>query len=132
MSDTYVVKSPPDIIYCLQKITFTAIFPEFFIGIRRTLTAKKTNDELEFTTTLVLRYKSEIFELKIEKDITRVTYITQMNVQNNPIIESMVQTHIAKRFHALLMLETGYFNCLMEDEDREKVLVVDKSIIILK
>ena len=82
---------------------------------------------------LVLRYKSEIFELKIlEKDTTRVTYITQTNVQNNPVIESMVQTHIAKRFHALLMLETGYFNCLMEDEDREKVLVVDKSIIILK
>jgi len=30
---------------------FTAIFPELFIGIRRTLTANKTNDELEFTTT---------------------------------------------------------------------------------
>jgi hypothetical protein len=57
----------------------------------------------------------EIFKLKIlEKNTTVITYTSQTNVENDPVVGSIVQTHIANVLYALLMLETGYVNGLME------------------
>ena len=57
----------------------------------------------------------EIFKLKIlEKNTTVITYTSQTNVENDLVVGSIVQTHIANVLYALLMLETGYVNGLME------------------
>jgi hypothetical protein len=43
-----------------------------------------------------------------------IIYITSTNTANDPVVESIVYTHIANILYALLMLETGYVNGLME------------------
>jgi hypothetical protein len=59
----------------------------------------------------------EIFKLKIlGKNITEITYTTETNVENDLIVKSIVQTHIANVLYALLMLETGYVNGLIETQ----------------
>jgi hypothetical protein len=64
---------------------------------------------------MIPKYKSEIFKLKVlQSNATEVTYTTSTNIANNPIVESIVLTHIANVLYALLMLETGYTNGLME------------------
>jgi hypothetical protein len=50
----------------------------------------------------------------LDENTTEIAYTTQTNVENEPVIESIVQTHIANILYALLMLETGYINGLME------------------
>jgi hypothetical protein len=45
---------------------------------------------------------------------TEITYTTSTNITNDPVVESIVYTHIANILYALLMLETGYVNGLME------------------
>jgi hypothetical protein len=50
----------------------------------------------------------------LQSNATEVTYTTSTNIANNPIVESIVLTHIANVLYALLMLETGYTNGLME------------------
>jgi hypothetical protein len=50
------------------------------------------------------------------KNITEITYTTETNVKNDLIVESIVQTHIANLLYALLMLETGYVNGLIETQ----------------
>jgi hypothetical protein len=76
-------------------------------------------NELGLTTTT---YDSQIqiketFKLKIlEKNTTGLTYTTQINVENDLVVESIVQTHIANVLYALLLLETGYVNGLMETQ----------------
>jgi len=94
------------------------IYPEFFIGITRKLAIDKENKELTFKTTT---YESPIqiiekFRLKISGDTcTDVEYVTETNVEENDVVvQSIVQTHIANILYSLLMLETGYINGLME------------------
>jgi hypothetical protein len=59
----------------------------------------------------------EIFKLKIlDKNTTEVRYTTETNVENDLIVESIVHTHIANILYALLMLETGYVNGLIETQ----------------
>jgi hypothetical protein len=76
-------------------------------------------NELGLTTTT---YDSQIqiketFKLKIlERNTTGLTYTTQINVENDLVVESIVQTHIANVMYALLLLETGYVNGLMETQ----------------
>ena len=42
-------------------------------------------------------------------------YDTETNVEeNNVVVQSVVQTHIANILYSLLMLETGYLNGLLE------------------
>lgn len=58
-----------------------------------------------------------MFKLKIlDKNTTEITYTTETNVENDLIVESIVQTHIANVLYALLMLETGYVNGLIETQ----------------
>jgi hypothetical protein len=45
---------------------------------------------------------------------SEITYSTSTNITNDPVVESIVYTHIANILYALLMLETGYVNGLME------------------
>jgi hypothetical protein len=115
------LRVPANVIYRgLKDTRLEQLFPEFFIGVTRRLTSNndnKANSELQFTTTT---YDSqiqinEIFKLKVlHSNSTEITYTTSINITNDPVVESIVHTHIANILYALLMLETGYVNGLME------------------
>jgi hypothetical protein len=114
------LRVPANVIYrALRDTRLEQLFPEFFAGVTRRFTNNKTNNELEITTTT---YDSqlqiqEIFKLKIlDKNTTEITYTTETNVKNDLIVESIVQTHIANVLFALLVLETGYVNGLIETQ----------------
>jgi hypothetical protein len=121
-SKTITLWIPVNIIFrALKDIRLEKIYPEFFIGITRKLTIDKENKELTFKTTT---YKSPIqiiekFRLKISGDTcTDVEYVTETNVEENDVVvQSIVQTHIANILYSLLMLETGYNNGLMEKRE---------------
>jgi hypothetical protein len=118
ISKSLSLRVSANVIYrALKGTRLEQIFPEFFVGITRSLTTKKVNNELEYTTKTYdsqIQIK-EIFKLKIlEKNTTVITYTSQTNVENDPVVGSIVQTHIANVLYALLMLETGYVNGLME------------------
>jgi hypothetical protein len=118
-SKTITLWVPVNIIFrALKDIRLEKIYPEFFIGITRKLAIDKENKELTFKTTT---YESPIqiiekFRLKISGDTcTDVEYVTETNVEENDVVvQSIVQTHIANILYSLLMLETGYINGLME------------------
>ena len=105
----------------LTDIRLERLFPEFFTGVTRKLTTTNNNkansSELQFTTTTYdsqIQIK-EIFKLKIlQSNATEIIYTTSTNIANDPVVESIVYTHIANILYALLMLETGYVNGLME------------------
>jgi hypothetical protein len=113
------LRVPANVIYRgLKDTRLEQLFPEFFAGVTRKLTSNdKANSELQFTTTT---YDSqiqinEIFKLKVlHSNATEITYTTSTNITNDPVVESIVLTHIANVLYALLMLETGYVNGLME------------------
>jgi hypothetical protein len=114
------LRVPANVIYrALRDTRLEQLFPEFFAGVTRRFTNNKTNNELEITTTT---YDSqlqiqEMFKLKIlDKNTTEITYTTETNVENDLIVESIVQTHIGNVLYALLMLETGYVNGLIETQ----------------
>jgi hypothetical protein len=121
-SKTITLRVPVNIIFrALKDIRLEKIYPEFFIGITRKLAIDKENKELTFKTTT---YKSPIqiiekFRLKISGDTcTDVEYVTETNVEENDVVvQSIVQTHIANILYSLLMLETGYNNGLMEKRE---------------
>jgi len=121
-SKTISLWVPVNIIFhALKDIRLEKIYPEFFIGITRKLAIDKENKELTFKTTT---YESPIqiiekFRLKISGDTcTDVEYVTETNVEENDVVvQSIVQTHIANILYSLLMLETGYNNGLMEKRE---------------
>ena len=121
-SKTITLWIPVNIIFrALKDIRLEKIYPEFFIGITRKLAIDKENKELTFRTTT---YESPIqiiekFRLKISGDTcTDVEYVTETNVEENDVVvQSIVQTHIANILYSLLMLETGYNNGLMEKRE---------------
>jgi hypothetical protein len=121
-SKTITLWVPVNIIFrALKDIRLEKIYPEFFIGITRKLAIDKENKELTFKTTT---YNSPIqiiekFRLKISGDTcTDVEYVTETNVEENDVVvQSIVQTHIANILYSLLMLETGYNNGLMEKRE---------------
>lgn len=121
-SKTITLWVPVNIIFrALKDIRLEKIYPEFFIGITRRLAIDKENKELTFKTTT---YESPIqiiekFRLKISGDTcTDVEYVTETNVEENDVVvQSIVQTHIANILYSLLMLETGYNNGLMEKRE---------------
>jgi hypothetical protein len=112
------LRVPANVIYRgLKDTRLEQLFPEFFTGVTRKLTSNdKANSELQFTTTT---YDSqiqinEIFKLKVlYSNATEIIYTTSTNIANDPVVESIVLTHIANVLYALLMLETGYVNGLM-------------------
>jgi hypothetical protein len=114
------LRVPANVIYrALRDTRLEQFFPEFFAGVTRRFTINKTNSELEIiTTTYDFQLQiQEIFKLKIlDKNTTEVRYTTETNVENDLIVESIVETHIANILYALLMLETGYVNGLIETQ----------------
>jgi hypothetical protein len=118
-SKTISLRVPVNIVFrALKDTRLEKIYPEFFVGITRKLTTDKGNKELEFKTTI---HESPIqivekFRLTISRyTSTHVEYVTETNVEENDIVvQSIVQTHIANIIYSLLMLETGYINGLIE------------------
>jgi hypothetical protein len=118
-SKTISLRVPVNIVFrALKDTRLEKIYPEFFVGITRKLATDKENKELEFKTTI---HESPIrivekFRLIISRHtITEVEYVTETNVEENDIVvQSIVQTHIANIIYSLLMLETGYINGLIE------------------
>jgi hypothetical protein len=113
------LRVPANVIYRgLKDTRLEQLFPEFFAGVTRKLTSNnKANSELQFTTRTYdsqIQIK-EIFKLKVlHGNATEITYTTSTNIPNDPVVESIVLTHLANVLYALLMLETGYINGLME------------------
>ncbi|MFL6410938.1 MAG: hypothetical protein ACJ71K_06810 [Nitrososphaeraceae archaeon] len=114
------LRIPANVIYRgLKDTRLEGLFREFFTGVTRKLTTtnNKANSELQFTTTTYdsqIQIK-EIFKLKVlQRNATEIVYTTSTNIANDPVVESIVHTHIANILYALLMLETGYVNGLME------------------
>jgi hypothetical protein len=118
------LRVPADVIYRgLKDTRLEQLFPEFFTGVTRRLTAtNNANSELQFTTTTYdfqIQIK-EVFKLKVlQNNATEIIYTTSTNIVNDPVVESIVYTHIANILYSLLMLETGYVNGLME---RQKII----------
>jgi hypothetical protein len=123
-SKTISLRVPVNIVFrALKDTRLEKIYPEFFVGITRKLATDKENKELEFKTTI---HESPIrivekFRLTISRHtITEVEYVTETNVEENDIVvQSIVQTHIANIIYSLLMLETGYINGLIEKKINE-------------
>ncbi len=118
-SKTITLPVPSDIIYrALKDPRLEKLFPEYFVGVKRKLAVDKENKELTFETRTQDNPIQiiEKFRLIITGDTcTEVKYDTETNVDENDIVVLLiVQTHIANILYSLLMLETGYFNGLME------------------
>jgi hypothetical protein len=118
-SKTITLRVPSEIIYrALKDSRLEKLFPEYFVGVKRKMAVDKENNELTFET----RTEDspiqiiEKFRLIITGDTrTDVNYDTETNVEENDVVvQSIVQTHIANILYSLLMLETGYLNGLME------------------
>jgi hypothetical protein len=119
ISKTIVLRVPSNTIYrALKDARLEKLFPEFFIGVTRRLVVDKTNKELTFRT-ITQESQIEIIEtirLKISgNNTTEIEYTTETNAEeNNLMVQSIVQTHVANILYSLLLLETGYINGLME------------------
>ena len=118
ISKTITLRVPSNTIYLALKDTRLEAFPEFFIGVTKTLVVDRTNRKLTFRT-IIQGNQIEIIEtirLKISGNITtEVEYTTETNTQeDNQAVQSIIQTHIANILYSLLMLETGYINGLMK------------------
>jgi hypothetical protein len=105
-SKTISLRVPVNIVFrALKDTRLEKIYPEFFVGITRTLATDKENKELEFKTII---HESPIrivekFRLTISRyTSTEVEYVTETNVEENDIVvQSIVQTHIAHIIYSL-------------------------------
>jgi hypothetical protein len=122
VSKSITLRVPVDIIYrALKDTRLEKLFPEFFVGVTRKPINDKENEDLTFHTTT---QDSQIqiiekFRLKISgANCTNLEYSTETNVtENDLVVHSIVQTHIANILYSLLMLETGYINGLMKKRE---------------
>jgi hypothetical protein len=120
VSKTLTLRVPSNIIYrALKDTRLEILFPEFFIGVERKVVMDKTNKEICFNT--ITQGKQikiiETFKFKISNNNrTVVEYITETKSieENNIVLESIVQTHVANILYSLLMLETGYINGVLK------------------
>ena len=120
LSKTLTLRIPSNIIYrALKDTRLEILFPEFFIGVERKVVMDKTNKEICFNT--ITQGKQieiiETFKFKISNNNkTVVEYITETKSieENNIVLESIVQTHVANILYSLLMLETGYINGVLK------------------
>jgi hypothetical protein len=113
------LRVPSNIVYrALKDTRLERLFPEYFTGVTRELITERENKEITFQTTTQESPIQIIEKFKIVisgENSTGVKYVTEVNVgENDIIIQSIVQTHIANMLYSLLMLETGYINGLME------------------
>lgn len=120
ISKTVSIRVPPDLVYrALKDTRLEQLFPEFFIGITRKISTDKINEELVFKTNTQDGQVEivETFRLEISgNNNTSIIYTTQINIDGDIAIESILRTHIANILYSLLMLETGYVNGLIEKE----------------
>ncbi len=124
LSKTLILRIPSNIIYrALKDTRLENLFPEFFIGIERKVIFDKRIKEISFNT--ITQGKEieiiETFKFKISNDNrTIVEYITETKSieENNIVLETIVQTHIANILYSLLMLETGYINGVLEKKEK--------------
>ncbi len=119
ISKTIVLRVPSNTIYrALKDTRLEKLFPEFFIGVTRRMVVDKTNKELIFKTIIEGSQIeiSETIRLKISgNNTTEIEYTTETNVEeNNLMMQSIIQTHVANILYSLLLLETGYINGLIE------------------
>ena len=119
ISKSITLRVPSDIIYrALKDTRLEELFPEFFVGVTRKIQVDIANSELNIWTDIQESQIeiNEIFKLRISGETkTDVEYITETNVQaDNLVVQSIIQTHIANIVYSLLMLETGYLNGLMK------------------
>jgi hypothetical protein len=120
VSKTLTLRVPSNIIYrALKDTRLEILFPEFFIGVERKVVMDKTNKEICFNTMTQGKQIEiiETFKFKISNNNgTVVEYITDTKSleENNIVLESIVQTHVANILYSLLMLETGYINGVLE------------------
>ena len=120
LSKTLTLRIPSNIIYrALKDTRLEKFFPEFFIGIERKVIIDKINKEVSFNTITQGKQLEiiETFKFKISNNNeTVVKYITETKSieENNIVLESIVQTHVANILYSLLMLETGYINGILE------------------
>lgn len=120
LSKTLILRVPSNIIYrALKDTRLEKFFPEFFIGIERKVVMDKTNKEICFNT--ITQGKQieiiETFKFKIfSNNRTFIEYITETTSieENNIILDSIIQTHVANILYSLLMLETGYINGVLK------------------
>lgn len=135
LSKTLTLRVPSNIIYrALKDTRLEKLFPEFFIGIERKVVIDKTNKEISFNTiTQGEQIKIiETFKLKISNNNGIVVeYITETKSmeENNIVLESIVQTHVANILYSLLMLETGYINGILEKKKIVNSIWILKKII---
>ncbi|MDQ6724026.1 MAG: hypothetical protein M3Z01_07165 [Thermoproteota archaeon] len=124
-SKTIILRVPSKIIYnALKDTRLEETFPEFFIGVSKRIVNNNINEKITFKT---VTHDNQIeiyetFELKISgKNKTQIEYNTKTNsAEKSLMVQSIIQTHIANVLYALLMLETGYVNGLMEKSNKEK------------
>lgn len=122
---TLILRVPSNIIYrALKDTRLEKLFPEFFIGIERKVVMDKTNKEICFNT--ITQGKQieiiETFKFKIfSHNGTFIEYITETKSleENNIILDTIIQTHVANILYSLLMLETGYINGILEKKERK-------------
>ena len=120
VSKTLTLRVPSNIIYrALKDTRLEILFPEFFIGVERKVVMDKTNKEICFNT--ITQGKQieiiETFKFKIfSNNRTFIEYITETKSieENNIILDSIIQTHVANILYSLLMLETGYINGVLK------------------
>lgn len=116
LSKTLILRVPSNIIYrALKDTRLEKLFPEFFIGIERKVVMDKTNLLICFNT--ITQGKQieiiETFKFKIfSNNGTFIEYTTETKSieENNIILDTIIQTHVANILYSLLMLETGYIN----------------------
>ena len=124
LSKTLKLRIPSNIIYhALKDTRLEKLFPEFFIGVKRKVIIDKINKEISFNT--ITQGKQieiiETFKLKIANNngtVVEYTTETKSIEENNIVLESIVQTHVANILFSLLMLETGYINGVLEKEKK--------------
>lgn len=124
LSKTLILRIPSNIIYhALKDTRLENLFPEFFIGIERKVIFDKRNKEISFN--IITQGKEieiiETFKFKISNDNrTIVEYITETKSieENNIVLETIMQTHIANILYSLLMLEIGYINGVLEKKEK--------------
>lgn len=130
LSKTLKLRTPSRIVYrALKDTRLEVLFPEFFIGVERKVITDIINKEISFNTITEGKQIEiiETFKFKISSNNgTVVEYITETTSieENDIILESIVQTHVANILYSLLMLETGYINGVLEKKERK----IDNSI----
>ena len=122
VSKSITLRVPLNIIYrALKDTRLERLFPEYFIGVTRKLVSDKENTEIVFQTTTQNGpiQITEKFKLMISgNNSTNVEYVTETNVaEDELVVQSIVQTHVANILYSLLMLETGYINGLIEKSE---------------